>query len=162
MYKPIAVLLLFCPVLMASKKAKSANYQDGVLLDFHMEKTGRGCSSYANTNGNLSANSNTYGNQTATTGNVTANTFGSQTCIDHSRALYSVAVSDHTYVLTPYVSPGKVLGAVGTLGISTLFSKNSDLYGQLPGSHVRVRSEDGSFYVKVGKRESRYSLVGAQ
>jgi len=32
----------------------------------------------------------------------------------------------------------------------------------LPGAHVQVRTDEKGFYVKVGKRESKYAIVGAE
>jgi hypothetical protein len=40
-----------------------------------------------------------------------------------------------------------------------VFTKNSSLAYQLPGTQIKLRSDGKHFFVKVGKRESMYSIV---
>ena len=48
------------------------------------------------------------------------------------------------------------------MGAVFLKRKNSVLYGVLPGTPIKMRSESGTVYIKVGKRETEYKIVAMQ
>jgi hypothetical protein len=138
-------------------------YLDGTFVNFKTIRSGRSCSGTGNTTGNINASTYDNGSSADTTGTVNATTYTSSSCADTSSAIYAVLVGDHIYTLRPYVSPTKVLSVMASMGTAAFFYKNSALYGQLPGTAIKVRSDgNGAFYIKVGKRESRYKLVGAE
>lgn len=75
---------------------------------------------------------------------------------------YTVDIGGQTFVLYPAPSLAKAGGVFLTMGIATAFYRSSVLYGQLPGTPLKIRSDgNGDFYVRVGKRESEYKLAAA-
>jgi hypothetical protein len=156
--KKLCLLALLVAVPAFAAKHSDSEYQLGRMVSFHTEQSGRHCTSSEQTNGNVNAYTDDSGN---TSGTVRASSYGSSSCTPITKAYYTVKVGDNTFVLTPAVSAAKVGVALVTLGIGTAFMKNSVLYGTLPGTPILVRSENGTFYVKVGKRESDYKLAAA-
>jgi len=151
MKKAIALwLLMFANFAWCSSKTKP-DYQDGVLVSFREESTGSHCSTTGNVDGKVDND-----------GTVSGRTTGSSNCSDTHRRLYTVRVGENTYVLHPYVSGGVMAGAMATGGISLLFVKDSVLANLLPGTPIKVRTDEHGFFVKVGKRESRYTVVSAK
>ena len=155
--------LIFCVLLISSvcsfAKDKSAvAYQDAVLVDFRTVDSGSSCSTTGNTNGTVNSTSDT-------TGTVNATTTASTQCVNHTESIYTLSLGGHVYQLVVAVNPARVATAmIPILGPAYLIAtrNNSVLYGVLPGTHVQVRTEEGGkFFVKVGKRESKYKLVGA-
>jgi len=65
--------------------------------------------------------------------------------MDASR-IYTIQVGSNTYVLEP---------------LPVFLYKSSVLMNQLPGTHLLVRTDGHSFYVKIGNRESHYGIVEA-
>ena len=65
-------------------------------------------------------------------------------------------------MIEPELTKGQKGAALATLGWSARFAKEGVLADQLPGTHVLVRSDANGFWVKVGKRESRYRVDCAQ
>lgn len=158
----IALLLCLSLPSVASKK-EAPVYQDAVLKDFHMVEAGKFCTTNGNTSGLVDSNGNNSGTISATTSSTTS-------CRPRTSAVYTVISGVHTMTLTPHQSGGKTAAKVGTafitLGIGTVvwnsLEKNSALYGVLPGTAIKMRSDEGIIYVKVGKRESTYSIVSMQ
>jgi len=156
----VLALLFLLSIPTAFAKDKSVySYQDGVLQSFHTEQTGKKCSSNADTNGTVNANTDDNGN---TNGTVHAATTGSATCHDTQRALYIVKVGENTFVLTPAESGKGTAAGIATLGWSRVFAKNNVLAYQLPGSPIKIRSDGKHYIVKIGDRESLYSIIGAE
>lgn len=155
----IAVAFLCLCLPAAASKHPDSEYQDAVLKDFHTEYHGSYCSGSGDTNGTVNASTDSNGD---TSGTVKASTTTSSSCTPIRHAYYTLTLGGHQYVLTPAPSASKVGIAALTLGIGAAFFKDSALYGVLPGTTVRVRSEGGKFFVRVGKRESEYKLVSAQ
>jgi hypothetical protein len=140
----IALLASSCGTAWAAKKPKPA-YQDAVLKDFRTEQKGSECSTRGNTDGTVTAS--TSGGYTQ--GTVDANSRSNTSCVPRIVAFYTVVMGDHTFVLSPSWS-----------GFAAIFHpRNSALYGVLPGTPVKVKSEDGAIYVKVDDRESEYTIV---
>jgi hypothetical protein len=84
------------------------------------------------------------------------------TCHDTQRALYTFKVAENTFVLThlTQAESGKGTAAgIATLGWSRVFAKNSVLAYQLPGTRIQIRSDGKHYFVKIGDRESLYSIV---
>ena len=155
----IALAGLLAVPAVAKDKAPDSAYQEAVLVKFTTVTTGTSCSHSASTTGDVDATTSDDGN---TTGTVKATTSGSTDCSDVTRRHYTLAVGQQTFVIEPEPTKGQKGVAMATLGWSAAFAKQSVLADQLPGTHVRVRSDGSGFCVKLGKRESRYSAISAQ
>lgn len=153
----LALLVCGCGTSWASKKPKPI-YQDGVLKGFRMEQQGTHCSTDGNTNGTVMAHTDDDGN---TNGMVNANTSSSTSCGSNAFAFYTVVVGDHTFVLSPIPKPLGVFGAY-KYAFGGGVGKNSVLYGLLPGTPIQMVNKDGNIYIKVGNRESEYTIVSMQ
>jgi hypothetical protein len=148
------VLAAFCFLLCASALGKNkpqVDYQDAVMVNFETIQSGSSCSS-----------SGTVRAEEDSSGNVTGSTNGNTDCVANTVRHYTVAVGGHTYTIRPALTKGKAAVGMATLGWSTLFEKSSVLANLLPGTHVLVRTDESGFYVRVGKRESKYAIVGAK
>ena len=152
----LLALLGSAPVFAKDKPQYS--YQDGVLQAFRMQTTGNKCTGTADTSGTVSANTDSSGD---TRGTVNATTNGSASCRDTERPLYTIKSGENTYVLTPDHNTGTNIG-VAMFPLAGVLTKNSSLAYQPPGTAVKLRSDGNHFFVKVGKKESMYSVVGAQ
>lgn len=158
-----ALLASGCGVAWAAKKPEPV-YQDAVLKDFHTEQQGKHCSTSGDTNGTIKADTDSDG---TTNGTVTATTTSATSCTPRMVAFYTVVMGNHTFVLSPTESGGvaaaKGLAIFATGGMGAFFlKKNSVLYGVLPGTPIKMRSESGTVYIKVSKRESEYKIVAMQ
>jgi hypothetical protein len=149
--KALALLFLLTTPIAFAKDKPVYSYQDGVFQSFRTEQTGNKCSSDADTNGTVNANTDNSGNTNET---VHTTTTGSTTCHDTQRTIYTVKVSENTFVLTPAESGNGTAGGYATLGWSRAFAKNNVLAYQLPGAKIQFRSD--------GKHYSMYSIVGAE
>ena len=162
MKAPLALCLLLCGTAWAAKKPEPV-YQDAVLKDFHTEQQGTFCSTSGNTNGTVNANTDSSG---TTNGTVNATSSASTSCSPRMAAYYTVVMGQHTFVLSPTesgtVAAAKTVAIIAFFPSAFFLKKNSVLYGVLPGTPIKMRSEGGIFYVKVGKRESEYKIVSAQ
>jgi hypothetical protein len=157
----IALLASGCGTALAAKKPEPV-YQDAILKDFHTEQQGKHCSTSGDTNGTIKADTDSDG---TTNGTVTATTTSSTSCTPRMVAFYTVVMGDHTFTLSPTESGGVAAGKglIAATGIGAFFlKKNSVLYGVLPGTPIKMRSEGGTVYIKVGKRESEYKIVAMQ
>lgn len=157
--KALALLFLLTIPIAFAKDKPVYSYHDGVLQSFRTERTGKSCSSDADTNGTVNANTDDSG---STNGTVHATTTGSTTCHDTERALYTIKVAENTLVLTPALSGKGTAAGLATLGWSSVFAKNSVLAHQLPGTRIQIRSDGKHYFVKIADRESLYSIVGAE
>jgi hypothetical protein len=147
-----AVVLLFCCSVSAYAKDKAEpQYQDGVLISFRTISTGSSCSSYGNTNGSVDDN-----------GKIVSATHSTGSCSNNVVRLYTIKVADQTYVVRHAATGGQKATALATMGWGALFMKQSVLANQLPGTHVLVRSDPHGFYVKMGKKESKFEVVEAK
>lgn len=159
----VALVASGCGIAWAAKKPKPV-YQDAVLKDFHTEQQGKHCYTSGDTNGTVKADTD---NEGTTNGTLTATSTSSTSCTPRMVAFYTVVMGDHTFVLSP-TEPGgeaaaKGLAIIATGGMGAFFlKKNSVLYGVLPGTPIKMRSESGTVYVKVGKHESEYKIVAMQ
>jgi hypothetical protein len=145
-----AFCFLFCISAYAKDKPQF-DYQDAILVSFQTVHSGSSCSA-----------SGTVKGEEDSSGNVTGTTNSNSSCVDDTVRHYTLKVGDHTYALRPALTKGKAALGMATLGWSAVFAKNSVLSNLLPGTHVLVRTDESGFYVKVGKRESRYAIVGAE
>lgn len=157
--KYLILLLCLVPSFAFAKDKVAYDYQEGTLVSFHTETTGRNCSHSANTNGSVQATSDNYGN---TNGTIDATTYGSTSCSDRRTAFYTIKSGDNEFVLTPALSGKQTAGAMATMGMSALFKKNSVLAYQLPGTHILLRGDGKHYYVKIGNRESIYNVAEAK
>jgi hypothetical protein len=154
----ILTVLLLTSVALAAKKPEP-EYQEAVLKSFKTIQAGQHCSTSSNSSGTVSGRTDEYGNTRGavdTTGNASTN------CTPRMATYYTVTIGDQILVLTPKDSVKATAGAMASLGWSKVFAKESCLYGQLPGSHIQIRSDDGNYHIKIGKRESLYKLISAE
>jgi hypothetical protein len=151
-----ALLILGLLSLPAFAKDKPMySYQSAVLQSFHTETTGTNCSSSADTSG-------TVHGDTDSSATIRSTTSGSSTCSDSHRVVYTIKVGENTLALTPYTPLKTEVGGPVALVWNKAFSKESVLAYQLPGTSLQIRTDGKHYYVKVGERESAYSIVGAQ
>jgi hypothetical protein len=154
-----ALCLLLCSTAWAAKKPDPV-YQDAILKDFHTERHGTFCSTSGDTNGTVKTSTDSSG---STKGTVNTTSTASTSCSPRMVAYYTVVMGEHTFVLSP-TEPGAVtatkLAGIIAFWPSVFFLKqNSVLYGVLPGTPIKMRSENGTVYIKVGKLESEYKIV---
>lgn len=160
MKKPFALLCLFFISLSASAKDKPQyTYQDGVLQTVKRVASGLNCTSNGETTGRVDTNTDSAGR---TDGTVNASTNTSTSCADRYQWLYTVKTGDNVYVLTPTHGTGARVGTALSLGWGGYFLKSSALANQLPGTLVKLRSDNSGIHVKVGSRESLYRVVSAE
>ncbi len=150
LFRVIGAVLLLSAFSVSGAQQNTTEYREAVLVKFSLVSDGAGCSSTATQNpGNqASANVQTY-------------------CSDSEIAHYQVQVGPQIFVLEPATSTKKKAGqaavVIGTLGYGALFMHQKDvLKGQLPGAQVLLRSVGNNISVKVGKKESLYSIVQAE
>lgn len=150
--KRLALALLCCFSLAASASKKPEPvYQDGVLIKVQDVDNGVKCHTDATGNGHSDDNGNTRSEATADT-----------TCSERIKHLYTVKVGDSLFILEASQSNKQKGIGMATLGWSNAFNKENVLAYQLPGSHVQVRSDENGIHIKVGKRESLYTVVGGR
>jgi hypothetical protein len=117
----------------AKDKHPDSDYQDGTLVSFRTVTTGSSCTQQADTKGNVDDN-----------GNVKANTSGSANCSDDIERQYTIKSGDSTLVIAPILGFRHVLSS------------------SMPGATFRMRFDGKHVFVKIGDRESKYEIVGAQ
>lgn len=145
---PILLLAGCANFALAKDKAKpkDSDYQPATLVSFRTETTGARCS------GNVDATVDQNGQVDGTT---------SSTCKDRTVRLYTIQMDGQTFTVEP-THTGKQKGvALATLGWSSEFEKGSVLRDQLPGAHIEVRSDPSGVYIRVGKRESKFTILEA-
>jgi hypothetical protein len=151
MLKLLSLLAFSLVVTTAWSATKPApQYQDGVLISFTTVSNGSTCSSNGQTTGTVDS-----------TGTISGKTNTSTSCSDNLKRHYTVKVGDSMFVLSPAMSKKAKGAALASLGWSAVFSKNSVLANQLPGTHFQIWSDEDGMHVRIGKRESLYSVVAA-
>jgi hypothetical protein len=148
----LAALLLCCSFALGATKPEPV-YQDAVFKDFHYSQTGQSCTTSGGSNGTVDAHTNSSGH---TSGTVNTTSSATTDCSINRMALYTITAGEHEYVITPRHLP------FSGSPIAAAFRKNSDLYGVLPGTPLKIRTESENFYVKIGNRESVFKLVSAK
>lgn len=148
--KILACLLLLSSFAFAKSKPEPV-YQDAVLKSYRTVQSGMHCASSGNATGDITAN-----------GSIDGTTNSSTNCRPRTHVEYTILVGEQVLIVEPALSGRQKAGAALSLGWSRVFSKDSCLYGLLPGTHIKIRSEGGIFHIKSGKRESLYSLIAAQ
>jgi len=154
----ILAVMALCGCAWAKHIPDSA-YQPGTLIAVRTVVAGSSCSNRAQTDGNVNARTDDSGN---TSGTVQATTYGSSSCADNSRALYTVQVAGQRYVIARAITGKETSAMLLTLGWGAMAMKASVLANQLPGTRILVRSDPSGLYVKLGKRESKYNIVEAR
>lgn len=150
------LLLLLCPTIALAKDQPT--YQDGTLVSAHMQQAGSHCAQNASTNGTVRANTDAAGN---TNGTINSTTTGDSNCRDVERSVFTVKSGDNTLILTPVLS-ASTGAALGLLGVTHAIPRDSSLAYQLPGTPLKLRSDGKHFFVKVGKKETMFSVIGAE
>ncbi|MGA3333637.1 MAG: hypothetical protein ABSC62_05675 [Terracidiphilus sp.] len=116
----------------AKDKHPDSDYQDGTLVSFRTVSTGSSCSQQADTKGNVDDN-----------GDVKASTSGSTNCSDDLVRYYTIRSGDSTLVIAPVVVFRSVLA------------------NRMPGATFRMRFDGKHVFVKIGDKESKFSIVEA-
>lgn len=145
MRRLLAVLLLTAP-LLGAKKAPAYQYQDAILLSFRDVAVGSSCSTEGTTNGTVDDD-----------GRIKGDSSGSSSCHNQTSRQYTVKLGDSVYVLqakAPLTSTIPVLWMIPP--------RESVLARVMPGTPLKVRMDGGTFYVKVGSKESAFNIVAAQ
>lgn len=135
--KVAAVLLsiLICAPAWA-KAHKDADYRDAVLVSFKDVTSGSTCSSHGAVNAS-----------TDDSGEVKGSVAGHTNCSIGTVRQYTILLGTTTLAIE--------------YGYNFL-NLHNDLTTQLPGAHLRVRSDKHGFYVRVGDKEARYNIVAAK
>jgi len=131
----VALSFLLCSQAWA-KPPKDAQYQDAVLVSFKDVKSGSSCSS----TGSVKAS-------TDNSGDTEGSTSSRANCSNTIVRQYTIHLGSNTFVLV--------------YGYNFL-NLHNDLAKQLPGAHLRVRSDRSGFYVRIGDKEARYDIVEAK
>lgn len=147
----LVIGLLILSTSAFAKSKQDRDYHDALLVSFRTVTTGSVCSSSGHTNGTVDDE-----------GNVSATTNSSGDCSNTQLRYYTVELGSNTYVLAPTHSGKSKAGAALTFGWGALAWKSSVLANEMPGSHVLLASDPSGFYVKVGNRESKFTLVEAK
>lgn len=143
----LAIVLLLLNSAHAKDKPKDSDYQPGTLVSFRTVTTGSSCS--GNTDGKVEDS-----------GNVSATTRSN--CQDTTVRVYTIRVGDQTLSVEPAMTGKKKAMGFATLGWSAAFDKGSVLRDQLPGAAIEVRSDPSGLYIRIGKKESKFKVVGAR
>jgi len=145
------VCLLYLMARPCSAASHPNTYQDGVLVSFQNITSGAQCSSTTTA--------------TATSdgpGAAHADSDGHTTCHNVVDRHYTVKVGDTVFIVKKSSSKKGMALGYATLGWSHAFEKDSVLANLLPGTPIMVRTDGEGFHIKVGKRESIYTVVAAQ
>jgi hypothetical protein len=146
----LALMLLCCSVAFC--QTAPSDYREATLVGFRTITAGSSCSS----SGTVAANANDSGSVNGTT---QAETY----CSDNLVRLYTVQVDNNVFVLRRTISKKQTAMVLGTMGYGGFFLLHKDvLANQLPGAPILIRSQGSGFQIKVGKKESLYSIQGAQ
>jgi hypothetical protein len=138
------LLCVLAPALTLSAAAPAPIYQDGILTKIRTTVPSNACSS------STQSDAATYGNTARRTFDASAR------CSDIQGAIYTVQVGAREYELTPDHS--RVARVSAQLPLSATFLRQSSLANHQPGTAVKLRSEDNTYFVLVGKHESQYHL----
>lgn len=143
----LPIVLLLVNFAHAKGKSKVSDYQPGTLVSFRTTTTGSSCS--GSTDGKVEDS-----------GNVSATT--TSNCQNTTARIYMIHVGEQTLSVEPAMTGKKKAVGMATLGWSFVFDKGSVLRDQLPGAVIEVRSDPSGLYIRVGKNESKFKVVGAQ
>jgi hypothetical protein len=138
------LLCIFTPALRPLAASPAPVYQDGILTKVRTTVFSNACSS------STQSDAATYGNTARRTLDASAR------CSDIQGAIYTVQVGMKEYELTPDHSRAARVSA--HLPLSGAFLRQSSLANHQPGTVVKLRSEDSTFFVRVDKHESQYRL----
>ena len=139
----VLLLLALSAAGVAAKNVPKDDYKDAVLLSVRSVSNGMSCS--GSTNGKEEDDGNFHANSNAN-------------CHERMVHHYTLKIEAQTFVVTPATT----VSSIATLGFSKAFKGDSVLANQIPGAHVSVRSDSSGFYVKVGKKESKFRVVEAE
>lgn len=134
-----------------TKERPDSDYQEGILVSFRTVANGSSCSSSGTVNGSVNDG-----------GTVEGTTKGSSSCSDNTVRHYTEKVGDNMFVIKPSTTGKENATGMATMGFGFLFMKSSVLADELPGTKFKVRSEKGKLFIKIGKRESPFSVIEAQ
>jgi hypothetical protein len=129
----LALLLILAMPTFAKDKHPDSDYQDGTLVSFRTASTGSSCSNQGQATGSVDDS-----------GNVNASSRGSSNCSDDLVRYYTIRSGDSTLVIAPVVVFRSVLS------------------NQMPGATFRMRFDGKHVFVKIGDKESKFSVVEAK
>jgi hypothetical protein len=141
LWAPLFALLLyaapgFCASPGFAKDSSQYTYQDGVLQGFHREQPERDCIEGSAISGS-------------------ATNTGSSSCADEYTVVYTVESGGAIYILTPRGDTDE--SKCGLLIRATI--RHSVLENQRPRTPIKLRSDGRHFFVRIGDRESEYSVA---
>jgi hypothetical protein len=89
------------------------------------------------------------------------NCFGGsrQSCGDDYQGQYTVKSEGVFYILTPANTADGNFAERAALGWSKTLTKSSSLYHQPAGTPILLRDDGRHIFVKVGNRESKYTVL---
>jgi len=128
-------LLLLTALPAAAKKHDDGDYWKATFVGFHLVSTGTDCSGSGKINGN-----------TTDTAHSTADTQQNIGCSDRQVREYTVEAPSGTF----------------TLRLATGFFRHDSLQYVIPHTKVQMRTDGSNVYIRDGKDESKYVVVGAQ
>lgn len=130
----------------AKDKFKDSDYRPATLVSFRTQSVGASCS------GNVNAQVEDNGQVNGTT---------NSNCSDQMVRFYTIQLEGQAFTVVPaHTGKQKAIG-FATLGWSGAFEKGSVLINQLPGAHIEVRSDPSGVFIRVGKKESKFTIVEA-
>jgi hypothetical protein len=147
MMKSLLLVTLFCVVPAFANEKPQYTYQDGVLQGFQRAPSASSCVEGSDSSG--LATSNTHND------NNTVNPAGSTSCEDQPSVVFTVKSGGATYLLTPRGDSDESKGGLLTRAMIW----HSVLQNQPPQTPIKLRSDGRHFFVKLGDRESMYSVA---
>lgn len=137
--KALPWALFLCTASAFANDKPQYTYQYGVLQGAHLDDSARDCVADSNTS-------------------QSAGTIASSSCAGGNNIVYIVTSGGATYILTPRGDQDENRG--GLLLRATI--AHSVLDKKPPQTPIEIRSDGRHFFVRVGNRESEYSVARVQ
>jgi hypothetical protein len=139
----------FCAAPAFANEKPQYAYQEGILQSSRHERSGNHCIESSNASESAGASTEGRGDETSA---------GFNSCNDDDSIAFTVESGGAIYILTP---KGDCDPSKGGLVIRALI-RHSVLENQPPQTHIELRSDGRHFFVKLGDRESMYSVARVQ
>jgi hypothetical protein len=149
MMKALLLAMLLCVVPAFANEKPQYTYQDGILQGFHREPSESRCGEGSDSSGAVAATTHNYDST------AYPSTTGSSTCTDEYTDVFTVKSGGATYILTPRGDSDETKGGLLTRAMIW----HSVLQNQPPQTPIKLRSDGRHFFVKIGDRESMYSVA---
>ncbi len=149
MMKALLLGVLLCVTPAFANEKPQYTYQDGVLQGFHRGPSESRCVERTDSSGSVSSTTHNYDSS------VDLSTTGSSSCTDEYTVVFTVKSGGATYILTPRGDSDETKGGLLTRAMIW----HSVLQNQPPQTPIKLRSDGRHFFVKIGDRESMYSVA---